>query len=357
MLRASPLTLIARLRMSVSLSLPASRRRCSIALAAVAALFGAPVAAAADAAVTPGVAVQTVDTLEKLAGGRHAGFRANHAKGVLATGTFVATGEAKTLSKAAHLQGTPVPVIVRFSNATGVPDLPDAHPGASPHGIAIRFQLPGAGVTDIVSISHDGFPVATPEDFLGLLNAIAASGPEAKKPTPVETFLGSHPAAKAFATAPKPAPVSYATLPFFGVNAFKFTNAAGTSVYTRYRIVPVAGDQRLSDADAAKAAPNYLVDDLGARLAKGPIAYSIKVQLAKDGENVNDATKVWDSQHAEVTLGTLTLDALLADGAKAEKSLFFNPLLLVDGIAPSADPILLARPGAYAVSVGRRVGK
>ena len=190
-----------------------------------------------------------------------------------------------------------------------------------------------------------------------MLNAIAATGADAKKPTPIESFLGSHPAALAFVTAPKPAPVSYATLPFFGVNAFKFTNAAGASVYTRYRIVPVAGDQRLSDADAAKAAPNYLVDDLGARLAKGPIAYSIKVQLAKDGDDVNDATKAWDSKHVEVTLGTLTLDALLPDGAKAEKSLFFNPLLLVDGIAPSADPILLARPGAYAVSVGRRAGK
>ena len=343
--------------MSVSPSYPALNRRCSIALTAVAALLGMPAAIAADAAVTPSVAVQTVDTLEKLAGGPHAGFRANHAKGVLATGKFVATPEAKKLSKAAHLQGAAVPVIVRFSNATGVPNLPDANPNASPHGIAIRFQLPEGVVTDIVSISYDGFPAATPEDFLGLLNAIAATGPAAKTPTPVETFLGSHPAAKAFATAPKPAPVSYATLPFFGVNAFKFTNAAGASVYARYRIVPVAGDQRLSDADAAKAAPNYLVDDLGARLAKGPIAYSIKVQLAKDGDDVNDATKVWDSQHREVTLGTLTLDALLPDGAKAEKSLFFNPLLLVDGIAPSADPILLARPGAYAVSVGRRAGK
>ena len=35
----------------------------------------------------------------------------------------------------------------------------------------------------------------------------------------------------------------------------------------------------------------------------------------------------------------------------------FNPLSLPDGIAPSDDPILLARPGAYAVSFARRVGK
>lgn len=332
-------------------------RHGSMALLSAAALLHASTAVAAEAASTPSVAVQTVDTLEKLAGGPHAGFRSNHAKGVLATGQFVAAPEAKTLSKATHLQGAVVPVLVRYSNATGVPTLPDANPNASPHGIAIRFKLPNGVSTDIVGISYDGFPVATPEDFLGLLNAIAASGSEAKKPTAIETFLGSHPAAKAFATAAKPAPQSYATLPFFGVNAFKFTNASGAAVHGRYRIVPLAGDHRLSEAEAAKAAPNYLADELAARLAKGPIAYSIRVQLARDGDDVNDPTKAWDSQHREVTLGTLTLDVPLPDGAKAEKNLYFNPLLLVDGIAPSADPILLARPGAYAVSVGRRVGK
>jgi catalase len=42
------------------------------------------------------------------------------------------------------------------------------------------------------------------------------------------------------------------------------------------------------------------------------------------------------------------------DSAALEKTLAFNPLILADGIAPSEDAILLARPAAYAVSVGRR---
>jgi catalase len=46
----------------------------------------------------------------------------------------------------------------------------------------------------------------------------------------------------------------------------------------------------------------------------------------------------------------------MAPESKAlEKKLAFNPLLLPDGIAPSADPVLLSRPIAYAVSVGRRM--
>lgn len=313
--------------------------------------------AAETAAATKSVPEQTVDTLEKLAGGPHAGYRANHAKGILVTGTFTATPEAKSLTKAVHLQGKPVPVLVRFSDATGVPTLPDANPNASPHGIAIRFQLPDDAFTDIVSISYNGFPTATPEDFLALLNAIAASGPDAPKPTPIETFLAAHPAAKAFATDPKPAPVSYATLPFYGVNSFSFTNAKGKSQYARYQILPVAGDHRLSAEQAEKAAPNYLSEELAARLKKGPAQFKLLVQLAKDGDAINDGSIVWDKTHKTVTLGTITLKQLVADSAAAEKKLAFSPTNLVDGIAPSADPVLLARPVAYAVSVGRRFGK
>jgi catalase len=85
-----------------------------------------------------------------------------------------------------------------------------------------------------VSISANAFPVATPEDFLAFLRAVAQSGPNAAKPTPLEQFLGTHPAAAKFLTTPYPPPVSFATLAFYGVNAFKFTNAAGVSHYIRY---------------------------------------------------------------------------------------------------------------------------
>jgi catalase len=58
-----------------------------------------------------------------------------------------------------------------------------------------------------------------------------------------------------------------------------------------------------------------------------------------------------------VELGTLTLKQADTDGVKFEKVTMFNPLALIDGIEPSEDPILLARPGAYAVSYGRRLGQ
>ena len=325
------------------------------ALAGVAAWTLAPNALASDqAAPEKNVNEQIVDTMTTLVKGPYTGFRANHAKGIVVSGSFTPSAQAATLSKAAHFQQT-VPVIVRFSDPSGLPTMPDASPNASPHGIAIRFQLPEGALTDIVSISYNGFPVSTPEDFLLFLNSVAATRPDSPKPTPVEQFLGTHPAALKFVSTPKPAPVSFATLPFFGVNAFEFTNAKGESRYARYRIEPLAGNHALSDAQAAQAGPNYLMEELPARIAKGPVKFRISAQLAAKGDNVDDGTAVWPDERAQIELGIMTLDAVSPDSSAAEKALAFNPLLLVDGIAPSKDPVLLARPVAYSFSVMRRL--
>lgn len=301
------------------------------------------------------VTEQLVDTMTKLAGGPHAGYRANHAKGIVVSGSFTPAASAATLSKAPHLQVVTSPVTVRFSDATGVPDIPDNNGNANPRGMAIRFLLADGSSTDIVAISVNGFPAATPEEFLGLLNAVAASGPDAPKPSPAEEFLSTHPAAKKFVTTPKPAPVSFATQNFYGVNAFNFTNAKGENHYGRYRIMPLSGEQTLSDAQAAKASPNYLMEELPARLQKTPAKFRISVQLAEAGDVINDPTAIWPEDRKQIELGVLTLTAALPDSAEQEKSLLFNPLSLPDGIAASDDPILLARPAAYAISYGRRL--
>lgn len=307
----------------------------------------------AQAEQTKSVPEQTIDTLNGLAGGPHAGFRANHAKGVLATGSFKPSAEAASISTAPHFKES-VPVIVRFSTGTGVPAIPDANPNSRPYGMAIRFTLPKGGFTDFVGISYDGFPVSTPEDFLGLLNAVASIGKSTESPAPIEKFLGSHPAALAFVQAPKPAPVSFGSQTYFGVNAFEFINASGVKRFGRYRIIPVGGNEFISEEEAAKRSNDYLMDELPARLAQGEVTFKIVVQLAEKGDVTNDGSVVWPKERAVVELGTLTLSNPVANSKQQEKALAFNPLNLPDGIAPSTDPVLLARPLAYAISVGRR---
>jgi catalase len=310
---------------------------------AVGGIAGARAAAPGDAAAptdqTP-LPIALVDAFNKLSDGQH--------KGIFTPSPFAAS-----FSKAPHFAKS-VPVTVRFSDATGVPTMPDADPNASPHGMAIRFLLPDGGITDIVSISANAFPVATPEEFLAFLQAAGASGPAAPKPTPLEKFLGTHPAAVKFVTTPRPAPQSFATLAFYGVNAFKFTNDKGVSHYARYQILPVAGEQALADADAKQAGPNYLMDELPVRLAKGPVKFRLMAQMAEEGDPINDDTSVWPKDRKLTFLGTLSLTRPVADQAAAQKAIMFSPLNLQAGIEPSADPVLLARPSAYGVSFSRR---
>lgn len=50
-------------------------------------------------------------------------------------------------------------------------------------------------------------------------------GGGAAAPTPADAYLAAYPVAKSFMGSQQPPPVSYATLSYFGVNSFKFTNA------------------------------------------------------------------------------------------------------------------------------------
>jgi len=302
------------------------------------------------------VTERLVDTLSELAGGPHPGIRSNHAKGLMASGYFEASKAAADITYAPHFNTPKTDVLVRFSNASGVPDIADSSPDGFPKGMAIRFMLPEEEYTDIVVISVERFPVKTPEDFLGLLTAIKDSANSQAKPTPIEAFLEQHPETLRFVQLPKPAPVSYATEKFHGINAFEFENEQGKTIYGRYLITPVDGTEYLSDEEREQAANNYLLDELPVRLNDaGEAKFTIALQIAEEGDVITDPTVVWPAERKVVQLGTLTLTEIMADGASYEKANMFNPLALPEGISPTDDPILLARPVSYAISFGRRL--
>jgi catalase len=257
------------------------------------------------------------------------------------------------LSSAPHFAKA-LPVTVRFSNSTGVPLIPDNDPNANPRGLAIRFNLAEHVHTDIVSHSTDGFPTRTGAEFLEFLKALAVSDPKNLAGSPVEAFLGSHPAALAFVQTPKPAPSSFARETYFGVTAMKFTNKDGVSRFGRYHIVPEAGNDFLDDAATAAKAPNYLFDEIAERIAKEPVTFKLAVQLAEDGDVVDDATKHWPESRTVMTLGTIELNAAVADSAHEQQHIIFDPIPRVEGIEPSDDPLLELRAAIYLISGRKR---
>ncbi len=294
---------------------------------------------------------QMVDAFHSAFGEHHA--RAVHAKGIMAEGDFTPSAEAAGLSKAPLFTGGPMPTLVRFSNFTGIPDIPDNIGDANPRGLALKFTMPGGATTDIVTHSFNGFPTATTAEFRELLLAIAASGAGAPKPTPIESFLAGHPIAKAFLTSQKPAPVSYTTLSYFGVNSFRFTNAAGGQHYVRYRFVPVAGEQFLPAGAAEKMSGNYLVDELPIRLAKGAVAYDWYAQIAEAGDAIENPAIAWPESRKLVKLGRIRIQRMVSDPATADKRALFMPANVPTGIEP-ADPMLTIRQGAYPISFAHR---
>jgi catalase len=282
------------------------------------------------------------------------GHRPAHAKGILTAGTFTPTAEAAKLSVAQHFQ-TPTRVFARFSNFAGVPMAADNKPDeASPRGCAVRFQLGPHKHTDIVAHSTDGFPVRTAEEFVEFLKALRASGPSVPHPSPIEQFLGSHPKALAFIQTPKPIPTSFGRESYFSVSAFKFIDAVGGEQFVRYRILPEAGNDYLSEEAASAKDANFLMEELAARIASRPVNLQLWVQLAEKGDITDNAQEPWPAGRRLVLLGVIELTNVVDKDDTEGLRIIFDPIPRVAGIEPSADPLLEPRADVYVMSGKRR---
>ncbi len=260
------------------------------------------------------------------------------------------------MSKAPHFNASSTPVTARFSNSTGLPQIPDNAGDASPHGFAIRFNLPEKNGrrqhTDIITHSTPLFPVNSGQGFLDLLGAIgASSAPDApKNPSPIEVFLGSNPAAMAFVTAPKPTPTSFATLNYFGVNAFKFISEDGKETFVRYRITPDAGESHISDEESKAKDPAFLHNEIQTRIIDGGVSLSLSVQVANEGDQTNDATVRWDDDRKIVKLGTIKLDAVSEDNDEKQRNMIYDPVPRIEGVDVSDDLLIDVRAALYLIS-------
>jgi catalase len=320
------------------------KRPLAIALAAASLLLSTAASADDTALVT-----EIVDTFYKIYGA-HPGFRVNHAKGVVAEGSFVATPGASALSRAALFNGDKIPVTVRFSNDGGIPSVADGAP-SNPKGMAIKFHMPGGAEVDMVILAIKFFPVATAEEFRDLLVALSESPADAPKPTKLDQFTASHPRFPAsFGSAPTPD--SFADQEYHGIDAFIFVDKAGHRQAVRYLMTPEK-EVGLTAEQAAKKPPNFLVDDLPQRIAKKPVVFHLKVQLAAPGDQTKDPSQPWPDNRKVVDLGVLTLDKP-ADTLEVQKKLLFLPDRLTDGIEISDDRLPVIRSEVYAVAFARR---
>jgi catalase len=297
-----------------------------------------------------------VDEFQRVSG-TYSGFRRNHAKGVCVRGFFDSNGQGVRLSKAVVFRTGRVPVIGRFSIGGGDPYATDVL--SDVRGLGLQFSLSDGEEWRTAMINLPVFPFKDPQAFYDNLVA-SQPDPKTHQPDPAKgaAFLASHPeTARALGIIKSHAPSSgFDNSTFYGLNAFRFTNADGATTPVRWTLVPVQPFAAPSAAGTSQD-KNFLFDGLIASILQHPLQWHLILTLGQPGDPTNDATIPWPDGRETLDVGTLTLDSVESEETSPARDINFDPLVLPDGMAPSDDPLLSARSAIYSRSFTRRAGE
>jgi catalase len=293
-----------------------------------------------------------VDAMEASTGVER-GYRRAHARGIVCRGAFVASAEARELSRAEHFRGDVVPAQVRLSNAAGNPRAPDR--AAKVLGLAVRFQLPSGAVASWAAANLPSFMARTPQDFVRFTTALkpVVFG----KPNPFNILCyvlarrSTFAAVKAVAMMPTAS--SFAHVRFNGIHTYYLVGPSGARQPFRYFWQPSARTAALSSAEGGARPAQYLLDEMRGRLTAGPVQWNLVFQLPTPDDPLDDATRGWPETRPTVVAGTLTIDRVEANQAALE-TLVFDPTAVVPGLELSSDPLLRFRADVYGESHRRR---
>lgn len=300
-----------------------------------------------------------------------------HAVGIGVTGYFVASEAAKSFSFAEQFQGGHVPVTVRYSNGSGSPTEHDS--ALDVRGMAVKFHLANGVESDLIGITLPIFFAQSPEAFLQfaaagdpepdppetwfqkLLDLLQLRPPARRPDFPddgtqgvvkyANTHIGARPGTVAATMLVTPS--SYARAEYHALHTFKLIAADGVETFCRFEWNPVTGVMPFLEKGVHD---RYLHQELRERIKRGPIRFVLRMNVAGQGDEINDPTKVWDTTRQRVVLGELWLTTLADEDGAGCEHLSFNPTRLAPGIACSDDPVLAARRDAYQYSCRIRGG-
>ncbi len=283
------------------------------------------------------------------------GFRRAHAKGVCVAGYFEGNEAAAALSKARVLAPGRTPLLGRMSIGGGSPYGPDAQ--ARVRSMALLLRGDDGQEWRMAMNSFPFFSVASIEAFHAQTLA-SAPDPATGKPDPARmaAFAAAHPESAKFGAWAKSAPWSdsFANTDYNGIHAFRFSDATGGSRMLRWSMVAQTPFVELTMVQREDAEADYLIDELQARLAKGPLRWNMRATVAGPGDNSADPSTPWPRDREQIVLGTVVIERAEAQATGACRDLNFDPTIVPPGVALSDDPILAARAAVYAQSFDRR---
>lgn len=306
------------------------------------------------------------------------GWRPVHTVGIGATGFFIASEAARQFTIAEQFQGGRTPVSIRFSNGSGSPTEHDS--ALDVRGLACKFHLSDGVESDLIAITLPIFFAQNPEAFLQFAEA---GVPVRDRPATwlqrffdmlqlraaprrpdfaddgtagVTRYANKHMAARpgTVAATMLVTPASYARAAYHALHTFKLIAADGSVTYCRFDWEPVAGVIPFAEKGVHD---KFLHQELRERIKRGPIRMVLRMNVAGQGDDINDPTKVWDTTRLRVVLGELWITDLAPDNGAGFENLSFNPTRLAPGIDCSDDPVLAARRDAYQYSCKLRNGR
>lgn len=341
--------------------------------------FGAPVSDNQNS-LTAGergpVLLDDVHLIEKLAHFNRERIpeRIVHARGAGAHGYFKVYKNMAAYTRASFLQDKEkkTPVFVRFSTVVGARGSADT--ARDPRGFAVKFYT-DEGNYDLVGNNLPVFFIRDPIKFPDMVHAFKPA-PETNIPTSSSAnsrfwdFISLTPESTHMITwlfSDRGTVKSYRTMEGFGVNAYRWVNKEGKSVYVKYHWKPKAGVHSIDRHEATLLAgedPDIATRDLYDMIKAGkPVEYELFVQLMtiedelKQNFDPLDATKTWpEDKFPLMPVGIMVLDRNPVNYYAEVEQAAFSPSNLVPGVEPSADKLLQGRIFAYADTQRYRIG-
>ncbi len=302
--------------------------------------------------------------------------RVVHARGTTAFGYFEAYGSwgdepiaTYTRAKLFSQKGKRTDLAIRFSTVAGGRDSSEV--ARDPRGFAVKFYTED-GNWDLVGNNLGVFFIRDAIKFPDLIHS--------QKPDPVNferqpanrvfDFLSQTPESMHMITlvfSPRGIPASYRTMQGFGVNTYKWVNAAGETKLVKYHWIPKQDVVSLTADEAASVQATDLgshTADLYRAIETGEYPeWELRVQLMDDHDHPEldfdplDDTKVWPEElFPPKPVGRMVLDRAPENFFAENEQIAFGTGVLVDGLDFSDDKMLVGRTFSYSDTQRYRVG-
>jgi catalase len=301
--------------------------------------------------------------------------RVVHARGAVAFGYFEATGTMGdepisnyTRAKLFQDKGKRTDLAIRFSTVIGGRDSSEA--ARDPRGFAVKFYTED-GNWDLVGNNLGVFFIRDAVKFPDVIHSLKPDPiTHHQEPNRIFDFMSQTPESMHMLVnlfSPRGIPADYRHMQGFGVNTYKWVNAAGDTHLVKYHWMPKLGVKSLTEADAAVIQSTELghaTKDLYEAIERGEYPeWELLVQVMTDDEHPEldfdplDDTKVWpENDFPPKLVGRMVLDRNVANFFTDNEQIAFGTGVLVDGLDFSDDKMLVGRTFSYSDTQRYRVG-